>query len=309
MTKKKTHDEFSVEFNALANGEYSLLSTYQTTHAKVDVKHEECGTVYKVAPAKFLTGRRCPKCQGKRISKTKQKKNDLFLEELRRVRGEDFQPVEEYKGAGKKIEVLHIPCARSFEVTPNNLISNKSGCPYCYGNFTPTTEDFIKSAEKMYLDRYEVLGEYVNNRVKVKVKHKPCGFEWSVIPKDFLKGHGCPKCQSSKGEEFIRDWLTSKDIKFEEQVRFKDCRNKLPLPFDFRVWLNDKEFALIEFDGSQHFGHSNYWGNGNGIDKVKLHDEIKNSYCESNEIKLLRIPYWWLRNDRIYRELECLVKV
>lgn len=309
MTKKKTHDEFNAEFTALANGEYSLLSVYQTTHIKVEVKHEECGTIYEVSPAKFLSGRRCPKCQGKRISKTKQKQNDLFLEELKRVRGEDFQPLQEYKGAGKRIEVLHAPCAKSFEVTPNNLISNKSGCPHCYGNFTPTTEDFINSVEKTYSDRYEVLGEYVNNRVKVKVKHRPCGFEWSVIPKDFLKGHGCPKCQSSKGEEFIRGWLTSKDVRFEEQVRFKDCRNKRPLPFDFLVWFNDDEFALIEFDGSQHFGKSNYWGGASSLDKVKLHDEIKNIYCESNGIKLLRIPHWWLRSKRIYRELENLLKV
>ena len=56
---------------------------------------------------------------------------------------------------------------------------------------------------------------------------------------------------------------------------------------------------LIEFDGSQHYRES-CWGRPS---KTKLHDEMKNQYCAEHQIPLLRIPYWWLRNDRIDREI------
>ena len=67
----------------------------------------------------------------------------------------------------------------------------------------------------------------------------------------------------------------------------------------------DGEKRLIEFDGSQHFSESS-WKRQNS--QVKTNDEIKNNYCKEHNIKLLRIPYWWLRNDRIDRELKKFLK-
>ena len=104
----------------------------------------------------------------------------------------------------------------------------------------------------------------------------------------------------SKGELFISKYLEENKIDFKPQYRFKECRDVLELPFDFMVNIKG-QLKLIEFDGSQHFGEksSKY-----RTPKVKIHDEIKNKFCKDNNIPLLRIPYWWLRNDRIIKELD-----
>ena len=75
------------------------------------------------------------------------------------------------------------------------------------------------------------------------------------------------------------------EIDFEQEKRFDDCRDIRPLPFDF--YLSNYNL-IIEFDGRQHFEE---FGFGNHMVTVK-HDKIKNQYCQSHGIDLIRIPYW-----------------
>ena len=40
------------------------------------------------------------------------------------------------------------------------------------------------------------------------------------------------------------------------------------------------------------------------LDSIKQRDEIKNKYCDQNEIQLLRIPYWEFNNIDIILNKE-----
>ena len=91
----------------------------------------------------------------------------------------------------------------------------------------------------------------------------------------------------SVGEKRIRRYLEDNNIYFVSQKWFSDCRDINTLPFDF--YLPD-ENTIIEFDGRQHFGETNYFTYS--FEATKKHDEIKNNYCKVNGIYLIRIPYW-----------------
>lgn len=67
------------------------------------------------------------------------------------------------------------------------------------------------------------------------------------------------------------------------------------LRFDFEVVINDKP-RYIEFDGEAHYKPIRFGGMSaekaeDAFIKQQLHDSIKNEYCETNNIPLLRIPY------------------
>lgn len=67
--------------------------------------------------------------------------------------------------------------------------------------------------------------------------------------------------------------------------------------FDFAVFINN-ELLLIEFDGEQHFSEDKQFGDSNHkekFEKIKLNDQRKNNYCKNNNIKLLRIPYYKIK--------------
>lgn len=61
--------------------------------------------------------------------------------------------------------------------------------------------DFIKKVDAKYgIGRYEVIGEYKNNKTKILIRCLTCGNEWEVRPDNFLKNIkiGCPKCATIK---------------------------------------------------------------------------------------------------------------
>lgn len=141
---------------------------------------------------------------------------------------------------------------------------------------------------------YSLVSEYHNSSTKVEIKHDKCGRIFEVTPNNFKSNQsGCPHCYKSKGEMAIAKVLDELKIDYAEQYKIKECKNKLPLPFDFAVFSNNQLKCLIEFDGEQHFKPK--FGEGNFVITQK-NDKIKDDYCKMNNINLIRIPYTEIKN-------------
>lgn len=99
-------------------------------------------------------------------------------------------------------------------------------------------------------------------------------------------------CISSKGEYKIAQLLKEQNISFLKQFTFKDCIGVTgaPLRFDFAIFNQDESLShLIEFDGQQHYQEVEYFGSN--LESVQIRDNIKNEYCASKGIRLIRIKY------------------
>jgi hypothetical protein len=148
----------------------------------------------------------------------------------------------------------------------------------------------------------EVLEEYINTKTPILHRCKIDGCEWKMPPTRALLGQGCPNCQQSNGEKQITKWLNDNNINYVYQKKFSDCIDKKQLPFDF--YLHEYN-ALIEYDGIQHFQPVDFAGKGEEWAMAQLqitqsHDTIKTQYCNDNNIRLLRIPYF----KNVEEELE-----
>lgn len=118
-----------------------------------------------------------------------------------------------------------------------------------------------------------------------------CGTVKDVNGVDLKRGHALScGCMKSKGEEKISVVLSSLNIIFEKEKTFQNCRNPKTnqlLRFDF--YLPDYN-CCIEYDGEQHFEE---WNLGKIFLKDRQFlDNFKNQYCQNNNIKIVRIPYW-----------------
>jgi very-short-patch-repair endonuclease len=60
------------------------------------------------------------------------------------------------------------------------------------------------------------------------------------------------------------------------------------LRFDFYL---PKYNTCIEFDGKQHFEPVKIFGGNENFKEIIKKDSIKNMYCDTNGIKLIRIKY------------------
>ena len=57
-----------------------------------------------------------------------------------------------------------------------------------------TTNMFKEYVEKEHGNMFEVLGEYVNNSTKIKMRHNECNEVFNVVPGNFKTSKRCPKC-------------------------------------------------------------------------------------------------------------------
>lgn len=101
----------------------------------------------------------------------------------------------------------------------------------------------------------------------------------------------------SKSEYLIADYLERNSISFKEQYKFKNCKDKKELPFDFAIIdKKGKPIFLIEYDGEQHYHPVQFKRQSRrqarkNYKLCKKHDRIKNRYCKKRNIYLLRISY------------------
>lgn len=142
-------------------------------------------------------------------------------EVCKRLKEKQFTLLSEYKNTRTKIRVRCDVCNYEYDVAPNTLINTPYGCPSCAGVLKKTTEIFIEELKNIN-PNIEVLGEYVNNKTKIKCRCIIDNHIWHPFPQGLLVGEGCPKCKgrgvterlSKSHEDFVKDlYLINQNIK------------------------------------------------------------------------------------------------
>ena len=301
MGKKKTQEEFIKEAREVHGDRYDYSQVeYVNNRTKVKIVCPIHG-VFEQIPDSHMRGRGCNKCVRPVHD------NKSFISKAKEIHGEKYNYSNvEYVNSRTKISII---CEEhgEFEQTPNaHTHKNKpQGCPKC-GNIQKSKTN-TKSQEEVINQFKEVHGDYYNYS---KFVYKNANTKGIIIcPKhgkftqrvaDHKKGVGCSKCQSSKGETNIREYLSDNNIIFEEQKTFEGCKDKTLLRFDFYI---PSQNLIIEYDGIQHY-EPIYFGKKSDKTKQQLEklkndnlkviqrrDQIKNDYCADNKINLLRIKY------------------
>lgn len=79
---KKSHNEFVKDVYNLVGDSYTVLGQYKSTKDKIEMRHEECGNIFKVRPIHFLKYYvRCNECYYNGQSK-KEEEIDKYLKSL-----------------------------------------------------------------------------------------------------------------------------------------------------------------------------------------------------------------------------------
>lgn len=124
-----------------------------------------------------------------------------FLQKLNNNHSyKDFSIICEYINTETPIKIKHNICGYEFYRKPEKLLSRKINCPKCNqkarsnSEKRKTTDLFKEEVKKLVGDEYLILGEYINSKTKIDIKHLLCGFTWQMCPNSFLNGIRCPKC-------------------------------------------------------------------------------------------------------------------
>lgn len=222
---------------------------------------------------------------------------EQFIQKSKEVHGDRYDySLVEYQS--NKVSVIIIcPTHGQYIQKPSRHLSGR-GCTKCgkakiSKQYRMSNDCFLNKAREIHGNTYEYLDlSYSNNLSQIKILCNEHG-EFKQVVSAHLRGSGCPKCKSSKGERKIENWLRQNNVLFETQYKFIDCKNIFLLPFDFYL---PEYNVCIEFDGRQHYEvvnrSKNLIKNIENYNKLKVNDKIKDEYCFNNNIHLLRIPYF-----------------
>lgn len=231
-------------------------------------------------PKDHLNGSGCKNC---RIMNA-----DVFASRVKEINSK-FTCIE-FNGFRKKATIL-CEIHGEFKSLPNNILRGQN-CPKCSikNKIKWTNDDFIIKSKELHGDRFSYDSTCFNN-VKDKLvitctKHG----DFMVTPNQHISSlSGCPKCNTSKGENKILKYLNKNNIKYNYQHKFDNCKGKsgYKLIFDFYI---EEYNTIIEYDGVQHFKPIDIFGKESYF-KTRENDIVKDLFCIENKIKIIRIPY------------------
>lgn len=259
--RKKTTKEFIKEVKEKGNNEYEVLERYVNCDTKIKLKHIKCGHEYYVKPKDFTSGCRCPNCNSKKKKNTK-----IFKEEVYNLVENEYTVIGNYINKETPIEMKHNKCGNTFIMRPHNFLQGQR-CSLCYGTPKKTTEQFKKEVYDLVKDEYEVLGEYVNNKVKIKFKHNTCNHVFEMRPNDFLSNNNrCPKCYKNRShyEDEIYSYIKGKyNYKLDLNKIFKVDKKK----YELDIYIEELNIG-IEINGI-------YWHSNKNKDKYYHYNKYK----------------------------------
>jgi len=251
----------------------------------------ECsnGHEWKVTYQKFKQGRRCPRCTGRYREYTGHIKWNIDLVKAE-IEKNNYQMIStEYKNSDSRIEMI---CDKGHEIEIRwGHFARGVRCKQCrseeHAYFQKHTDDEV---DQILGDiGYKRLSEYKNNHSKLKVKCNN-GHESEMLLSNIKSGVRCKYCRYSKGEKKIIDYLDEQHINYDREYRVFNEELDTHMVFDFVIFNKDGESTrYIEYDGIQHFEERDFFRES--LQTIQQRDRIKDNYCSSMNIPLLRIPY------------------
>ena len=297
--KKLTTKEFIEKANEVHGDMYDYSKVeYVGMKTEVIIICPKHGPFSQI-PSSHLQGCGCKQCGIEKQIESQKLNTEKFIKKANEKYGEGTYDYSKVEYIDAKTDVIIIcPKHGEFTQTPSNHLKGEK-CRSCSNE--KLANERRKPLENFINESNEIHGEgtydysqvnYVNSHTEVIIICSKHG-NFFQKPSKHLIGQGCPKCKNNyKGEIAVRNFLIKNKIEFEEQKKFKNCKDVYSLPFDFYL---PKYNLCIEFDGIQHFKpiKRSYKMTDDEIEKnfkyIQKHDQIKNDYCKNNGIILIRL--------------------
>lgn len=263
----------------------------------------KCNSDYIIPFKSFAQGHRCPYCSGQKVNETNWAYSNYEM--LQSSKDKEILKTITISSSKKNIWICN-KCNSEYVSTFNDF-KNGIRCPYCCTAPRKVNEtNWAYSNEEMrkWVKNPEDLKKYtISSSNKIDWGCIKCNNVWkSTIDNFYSNGNRCPRCNESKGEKKIIEYLDQCQIEHSRQYRIFACKSKRSLPFDHAIIKNEKLIGLIEYQGQQHFKKIKHWGGRKALKAVEERDLIKLNYCKENNIPLLIIPYTETDIEKVLRE-------
>ena len=294
----------------VTNGTELISNTMVLDSEKLIFKCGLCNKEYNQQLKNFIRSSHycCPTCNLKYFSSGRLTKTEEVFKEIKKLnliplyekfKGthymHEYQDKDGYKGIGQLINLRN--------GSSINIFNMKN--PYVIDNL-----NLYFKKNNIATKALEIINDKKGSKVKCLCE---CGREF-VTYKDIVrsKKFKCNYCtkKESINEIKVKEYLKKINMNFLTEYIFNDCKGDMSyLPFDFYIPSIN---SCIEVDGEFHYAPINITKDKQKaqreFEKRKRYDKIKTDYCKSNDIALLRIPYWEIKNNNYKKMISNFIK-
>ena len=310
MIFRLTTDLFIEKVKKVQGDKYDYSKVvYKNSKTKVEIICPKHGSFWQT-PDKHMQGQGCPKCKNESFRSRRFSNTSRFSEKAALVHNGKYDYSEvNYVTRGTKVKII---CPRHgvFEQEPRAHLAGQ-GCPTCAKELNGlkrriSPEEYIVKVQKVHNNRYTYTKTKYSVMRNTIIITCPKHGDFIQRASAHLEGEGCPVCCQSRGENKIGSYLRETGVKYIPQYKFDDCRNKLPLPFDFAIFNEDGSLrCLIEYQGEQHFEKRGFLKDDDTeFKELQKRDKIKYNFCCANKLELNYITY----KENINKRMEDIFK-
>jgi len=216
------------------------INSYSKLHLRCNIDNHE----WRCSYSNFINHKKgCPKCS--RTLKHTQQEAEISINNICNEKKYTLIKPFIYKNNKTKIWLKCNHDNYEWELTYDNFINNKTGCPKCAGRLKLTqlnVENTImeKCKEKNYQLTKPFI--YTNNKTRIYLKCNLDGYEWDVRYYNLINSNkGCPKCSGSLK-------LTQLDVENTIMEKCKEKNYKLIEPVKYIGSDNTRIFLKCNID-------------------------------------------------------------
>lgn len=324
--RKLTTEEYIEKAKKVHGDKYDYSNTiYVSTRENVNIICPEHG-VFSQNPKVHLNGVGCPKCGNLKKGQVKKLSQEDYIKRCNNIHNNKYDYSKTiYNGKRNKIIII-CPIHGEFEQIAGNHIKGQ-GCPKCgkekaqkrIGDYTNSRKDIISFKEdvkSIFGDKYEVIGDYINNKTKIEIyckkKYKDGSEHGSffIRPDVLIQGHGCPKCSvnishaEKELSEFIQNNYNGEIINnyrgFDNQKEIDIYLPEIKIGFEYNglLWHSTKYLKnnslLSKLNSAESCG-------------IKLINIFEDEWLNKKDICKSRILNILGKSKKIYAR-ECIIK-
>lgn len=247
MLQKLTYDSVKSFIESPEGNGCKLLSKEYIQSKKLLQIQCKCGNVFQVSfnTFKHNNQRQCPTCGRKPVYDNAKFNFDNVKKYIECDSNSGCILIsQEYINAKTRI-TIQCKCGNQFTATITNFKRGKRQCNDCgkviardkrmqstgYSNRKRSTEKFKQQVLDIIGNEYEILGEYINIKEPIEIRHNVCGKTYLKSPDRFLLGgKRCPYCSGrmkKTTEQFKQDIIEAVDEEYSLLGKYKNNRTKV----------------------------------------------------------------------------------
>lgn len=325
-------DEFEKRLKT-SHPQYSIIpgvSEYKTDRTPIKLHCDKHNLDFSSKPTNIYRHDGCPECRKEvrnKIGTEMHKEAEISL--INRIEekfpgGFDFSEVD-YKNHRCSLKIKCNTCGevieRSVLIWNRRLKNREVLCPECEKEpkRLKRMEKFKSKVEERFPGHFDLSNvNFITYHVPATgFKCLRCGKEFDVpYPDNFLTGAGCPHCDFSIGESYIRNWImnnTESYISYEEHLNIDNSlivgrHDDWGVEIDFVIHTDDNMTYWIEYNGEQHYNWCEHFHHTKeDFDNQLRRDQNVRNYCSDNNIVLIEIPWKYDKQEKVDEILNDII--